>query len=140
MAPPQGDVLNSSRAIEVNKLLDLGLLLPRRRLIDRHLDGLLVVGDDHGAEGGVLGVDLRVVHRPEPVEEKVPLVPPRGVVHGELGLVPHDVVDVVDLRRGEPSQQGVLVQRGLVASTEKCQLAVPEGQGEVSLPGRKRPL
>ena len=125
-------MLNSSRSVEVNKLLDLGLLLPGRRLIDRHLDGLLVVGDDHGAEGGVLGVDLRIVHRPEPVEEKVPLVPPSGVVHAELGLVPHDVVDVVDLRGGEPSQQGVLVQRGLVAWPEKCQPAESEGQSQLT--------
>ena len=117
--PPQGDMLNSSRSIEVHELLDLGLLLPRGRLIDRHLDGLLVVGDDHGAEGGVLGVDLRVVDRPEPVEQQVPLVPPGGVVHVELWLVSHDVVDVVDLRRRELSQQRVPVQRGLVAFTSQ---------------------
>ena len=107
--------MNSSRAIEVHKLLDLGLLLARCRLVDRHLDGLLVVGDDHGPEGGVLGVDLGVVHGPEPVEQQVLLVPPGRVVHGELGLVPHDVVDVVDPRLGEPRQQNVIVERGLVA-------------------------
>ena len=62
LAPPQGDVLNSSGSIEIHKLLDLRLLLPRGRLIDGHLDGLLVVGDHDAAEGGVLGVDLGVVH------------------------------------------------------------------------------
>ena len=113
--PPEGDVLHSSGAVEVNKLLDLGFLLARSRFINRHLDGLLVVGDDHGAQGGVLRVDLRVVHRPEPVEQQVLLVPPSRVVHGELRLVPHDVVDIVDLRLGQPGQQSVLVERGLVA-------------------------
>ena len=111
---PEGDVLNSSRTVEVHKLLDLGLLFTRRWLIDRHLDGLLVVGDDDRPESGVLGVYLRVVNGPEPVEEKVLLVPPGRVVHGELRLVAHDVIDVVNLRSGQLGQQLVLVERGLV--------------------------
>ena len=115
MAPPQGDVLNSSRTIEINKLLDLGLLLPRGRLIDRHLDGFLVVGDHDGAEGGVVGVDLGVVDRPEPVEHQVTLVPLSRVLHGEVGLVAHDVIDVVDVGGGQLGEQHILVQRCLVS-------------------------
>ena len=55
--------------------LDLGLLPARRRLVDGHLDGLLPVGHDDGPQRREVGVQLLVVHRPEPMEEQVLLVP-----------------------------------------------------------------
>lgn len=68
--------------------------------IKLYLDGLLPVGDDDGAEGGVLGVDLGVVHGPEAVEHEVLLVPRRRVLHLKVRLVPYDVVYKVQLRFG----------------------------------------
>lgn len=55
--------------------LNLTLPLPRGGFIDGHLDGLLIVGDHDGAERGVVGVDLGVVHGPEAVEHQVLLIP-----------------------------------------------------------------
>lgn len=89
------DVLDSRASVVVDVLLDLALPLPRRWLVDGHLDGFLPVGHDDGAEGGVLGVDLRVIHRPEPVEHEVLLVPGGRVLHLQVGLVADDVVDEV---------------------------------------------
>ena len=112
-------MLHASRAVIVHILLDLGLPLSRRGLIDRHLDRLLEVGDHDGPQGGVVGVDLRVVHRPEPVEHQVALVPGGRVLHGQVGLVPHDVVNVVDVGGGQLGQQHVLARVRFVSSKEK---------------------
>ena len=68
-------MLNSSRSVVIDVFLDLRFLESRCRLVERHLDGLLVVGDHDRAEGRVLGVNLRVVNRPEAVEHQVLLVP-----------------------------------------------------------------
>lgn len=46
-------VLDPSRAIVVDVLLDLGLPLTRRRLVDGHFDGLLVIGNHHRPQGRV---------------------------------------------------------------------------------------
>lgn len=46
----------------VSTHLNLGFLLARCRLIDGHLNGLLVVGDHDGAQGTELGVQLLVIH------------------------------------------------------------------------------
>ena len=116
---PERYVLHASRAVIVHILLDLGLLLSGRGLIDRHLDRLLEVGDHDGPQGRVVGVDLRVVHRPEPVEHQVALVPGGRVLHGQVGLVPHDVVNVVDVGGGQLGQQHVLVRVRFVSSKEK---------------------
>ena len=58
--------------------LDLGLPLARGRLVDGHLDGLLVVGDHDGAQRAVVRVDLLVVDGPEAVEHQTLLVPAEG--------------------------------------------------------------
>ena len=63
--------------------LDLGLLLARRRLVDGHLDGLLPVGHHDGPQRRVVGVHLLVVHRPEPMEEQVLLVP-KGIIQVQV--------------------------------------------------------
>ena len=57
---------------------------------------LLIVGHDDAAEGGELGVHLRVVDGPEAVEEEVGLVPLGGVLHVEVRLVAHHVVHKVE--------------------------------------------
>ena len=68
-------MLHPCRPVVVDVLLDLRLPEPVRRLVNGHLDGLLPVGHHHGAQGGVLGVHLAVVHRPEAVEQEVMLIP-----------------------------------------------------------------
>ena len=103
-------MLYASRAVIVHLLLDLGLLLAGRGLTDRHFDRLLEVGDHDGPQGREVGVDLRVVHRPEPVEH---------VLHGQVGLVPFDVVNVVDVWGWQLGQQHVLVRVRFVSSKEK---------------------
>ena len=73
-------MLNASAAVVIHVLLDLALALPRRRLVDRHLDRLLVVSDDGGSQCGILRVELSIVHRPEPVEHQVLLIPAEVLV------------------------------------------------------------
>ena len=70
-------MLHAGGAVVVDVLLDLRLPLSRRRLVDRHLDGLLPVGDDDGAQRRELSRELLVVHAPEAVEKQVVLVPDR---------------------------------------------------------------
>lgn len=40
-----------------------------------HLDRFLVVGDDDGTKRRVLGVDLRVVYRPEAMKHQASRIP-----------------------------------------------------------------
>lgn len=42
--------------------LNLGFPLAECRLINGHLNGLFVVGDNNGAQGAELGVQLLVIH------------------------------------------------------------------------------
>jgi hypothetical protein len=86
-------VLHPGAAVVVHILLDLRLALARSRLVDGHLDGLLIVGDHDGAQGRVLGVDLTVVHGPEAMEHQHVLIPLRYIRHLHVGLVSHDVVN-----------------------------------------------
>lgn len=72
----------------------------------QYLDGFLPVGHDDGAKSGVLGVDLRVIHRPEPVEHEVLLVPGGRVLHLQVGLVADDVVDEVQACGGSVRGSG----------------------------------
>ena len=54
------------------------------RLIDRHLDGLAYVADYDRPQRRVLGVNLRIVHRPESMEEQRVLVPYLAEINPEL--------------------------------------------------------
>lgn len=90
------DVLHAGAAVVVDILLDLALPLAGRWLVDRHLDGLLKVGHDDGAQRRELGVQLGVVDGPESVEEQRLFVPLCGRLHLVVGLVAHHVVDEVE--------------------------------------------
>lgn len=72
-----GDVLDAGTAVIINVLLDLtlGTLHWWGGLADRHLDGLLVVCDDHRAQGRELCVHLGVVHRTETMKLQGLLIP-----------------------------------------------------------------
>lgn len=51
-------------------------------------------------------MDLRVIHRPEPVEHEVLLVPGGRVLHLQVGLVADDVVDEVQADVGSGRVNG----------------------------------
>ena len=116
----EGQVLDASRAVVVNVLFNLGLALAGGRFVHGHLDGLFPVGHDDGAQGRVLRVDLRVVHRPEAVKHEVVLVPLGHVLHGEVGLVAHDVVDPEGAAGRQVGQQAVLDEGRLVVGQEQA--------------------
>ena len=52
-----------------------GSLGAENGLVDRHLNRLLAVSHDDGAEGGVVRVDDALVHGPKPMEVQNLLVP-----------------------------------------------------------------
>ena len=88
--------------------LYLGLSFSRSRFVDRHLDGLLIVGDHDGPQSGILCVHLGVVDGPEAVEHQVVLVPLGGVLHGQVRLVANDMIDYQSSSLGQICQQTVL--------------------------------
>lgn len=65
--------------IKKNKLrkshLDLRYPFPWCRFIDRHLDGLFIVGHHYGPQWTVIRVDLLVVYWPEAMEHQTSLIP-----------------------------------------------------------------
>jgi hypothetical protein len=55
--------------------LDLGLAFSHGWLINGHLHCLFIIGHNDGAQCTEICLQLLVIHRPEPVEEQVLLVP-----------------------------------------------------------------
>ena len=97
---PQRDVLAAGRAIPVEVLLDLALLLARRRLVDRELDPAVAVGHDLRHQRRILGVDDLVVVVDQLGEAEHVAVEVDELVH----LAEPDVADaVVDLEQGQPA-------------------------------------
>ena len=90
------DVLRAGVEVVVEELLDLALLLARRRLVDRELDPAVAVGHDLRHQRRVLGVDDLVVVVDELGEAEDVAVVVDELVHvAEL-----DVADaVVDLEQ-----------------------------------------
>lgn len=86
-------MLHARAAVEVDVLLDLRLALPRRGLVDRHLDALARRGHDDGPERREVGADVLVVDGPEAVEAEDALVVPARRVHLAPVLVADAVVD-----------------------------------------------
>ena len=98
----------------------LRISVPKLR-ISAHLDGLVPVRDDDGPERRELGVQLLVVDRPEAVEGQRLLVPVGHVVHLQIGLVAHHMVDEAEADRRQAGQQFVLgSDRLLVAGQEQA--------------------
>jgi hypothetical protein len=96
----EGDVLHPSSPVVLHVLLDLALLLPGSGLVNRELDVLLPVAHHDGPQRRVFGVDLLVVDGPKPVELEDRFVPFRHRLHVTVGLIPHHVVDEVQLAGG----------------------------------------
>lgn len=68
-------MLDSWASVVFNILLDLRFPFPHGGLVDRHLNGLLVVGHHDGTERAEVCVELLVINRPETVEEQVLFIP-----------------------------------------------------------------
>ena len=96
----QRDVLAAGRAIPVEVLLDLALLLARGRLVDRELDPAVAVGHDLRHQRAVVGVDDLVVVVDELGEAQDVAVEVDEGVH----LAEPDVADaVIDLEQRQPA-------------------------------------
>lgn len=114
----ESDVLHACVVVVVDVLLNLALLLPVGRLVDGHLHVLVVVRHHDRPQGGVLGVNHRVVHRPEPVETQSVLVVLDRRLHLQVGLVAHYVVDLLKPDGSHNSVEGLLVVVRLVPRQE----------------------
>ena len=90
----QRDVLRAGVEVVVEELLDLALLLARRRLVDRELDPAVAVGHDLGHQRRVLGVDDLVVVVDELGEAEDVAVVVDELVHVAEPDVAHAVVDL----------------------------------------------
>ena len=101
--------------VVVDVLLNLRLPLAVSRLIDRHLDVLIVVRDHDGAKRGVISMDHLVIDRPETMELKGLLVVAHYRLHLQVRLVAHNVVDFVELNRRQSLIEDLFVVMGLVA-------------------------
>lgn len=55
-------MLDAWTSVEINILLDLGLLLACGGLVDWHLDVLVEIADDDRSEGRELGVEHLVIN------------------------------------------------------------------------------
>lgn len=88
------NVLDSRSLVVVHVLLDLRHLLPVGRLVNGHLDVLVVVCHHDGSQGGVLSVDDGVVDGPESMEPESVLVKPGCLLHLQIWLIPNDMIDL----------------------------------------------
>ena len=104
---PQRNVLHAGPAVEVDVLLDLGLLLAVGGLVDGHLDDVVGRRHDDGLEGGELRADILVVDGPEAVEAEDLFVVGADVFHLVPVLVADAVVDVGEEDRGKKLGEGV---------------------------------
>jgi len=100
----ESNVLDTTSSVVFYVLLDLRLLLSIGRLIDRHFHRLFVVRHHNGSKGGVLRMDLGVVHRPESMELQDPLVPGGHALHLQIRLVAHHVINEVQFGGGQALQ------------------------------------
>lgn len=71
----QSDMLDAISTVVFNILLDLTLSATISRFIYGHLDVLIEVSDDDGAESRELSVHHLVIHRPEAMEVEHSLIP-----------------------------------------------------------------
>ena len=103
----QGDVLHAGSTKVFDEFLDLGFAKTGGGFVDRHFDGLVVVGDDDGFQGGVFGVELFVIDGPESMEGEGFDVPVYDWFHLMGRDVYYAVVDVVQVGGGEGGGEGV---------------------------------
>ena len=149
-------MLDSRSAIVVNVFLYLALPQSRRWLVERHLDGLLPVGDDHRTQGTVLRTHLKqiqlatnakgtrsdyliVINGPETMKLQRLDVHIGYVCHFIVSLVTHDVVNEVQVN-GRPAVGGAAIRgrgRGWRAHRVGRRTSVERGSLK---PGRKEPV
>ena len=112
---PHSDVLHTGATVVLAELGNLRLSNAVGGLVDGHLDLLIEVGHDDGAQRGELGVDHLVIDGPEAVEVEHLLVPGSHRLHLTVRLVSNAMVDVEELGDGENTVQG-LAQRVIVVA------------------------
>src|SRR3954454_5117304 len=118
----EGDVLGAGLAVVADDLLDLALLLARRRLVDRELDPAVAVGHYLGHQGAVLGMDDLVVVVDQLAEAERVAVEVDELVH----VAQPDVADaVVDLEEAQPARGGSRFLDLAVARGEDALVVLP---------------
>jgi len=113
-----GDVLDTGTTVEFTELGNLRFLQTVCGLVNRHLNFLIKISHDNGAEGRVFGVDLLVIHGPEPVEVEHLLVPLSNGLHLAIGLVSDAMVDSLKIGDGEHLVEALVKGRFLVSGEE----------------------
>jgi hypothetical protein len=111
-------MLDSRSAIVVDVFLDLTLSLTGGRLIDGHLDGLVVIGNDNRAESRVLSVHHLIINRPEAMELECALVPLNSGNHLVIGLVTDAMVNEAQIDGGSDVLKRVTLSDSAVAGQE----------------------
>ena len=112
------DVLHARTTVVLAELLDLTLPHALGWLVDGHLDLLIEVRHDRGAQRRVVRMNHLVVYRPEAMEVEHALIPLSDRLHLTVLLVAHAVVDVEKLGNGHEAVQGLLQMVLLVAGKE----------------------
>ena len=85
--------------MEIEILLDLALLLPLGRLVDRKLDRERIVGHHDAHQRAVLGGNILVVEADEPLEAQDAAVEFRPFVHPSQLDIAYDMVHPLDADR-----------------------------------------
>lgn len=93
------NMLHTGTSVVIDILLNLALALAASRLIDRHLDRLVIIGHDNRAQRAVLCVDLRVIDRPKAMKGVLLFVGVADRHHLAVALISDNVIDEVQERR-----------------------------------------
>ena len=111
-------MLDTCPGIILDIFLDLALTKPLCRLVDRHLDVLIIVSHHYRAEGTVFRVHDTVIHRPETMEVQRLLVEVRRRHHFQVRLVADHVVDELEVGGLDEFVEGLLQRVGDVSRKE----------------------
>ena len=113
-------MLDTCPGIILDIFLDLALTKPLCRLVDRHLDVLIIVSHNDRPEGTVFSVHDTVIHRPETVEVQCLLVEVRRRHHFQVRLVADHVVDELEVGGLDEFVEGLLQRVGDVSRKEQA--------------------
>lgn len=111
-------MLHTSIFIVVHKLLNLRFSLSIGRLIDGNLDIFIIVSHDNRPEGRVLGVNHRVINRPESVESKSIFVILYDWFHFKISLIANNVINFCEINVRQNIVQHFFQMMDLVARKE----------------------
>ena len=115
----QSDVLHSCSTVEVDVFLNLTLTFAISGLVDGHLDVLIEIGNDNGAESREFSVDLLIIYRPKTMEVKMLFVPGSCGFHITFSLVANAMVHELKSGAFENLVQGFSVVMSSVTREER---------------------